>query len=61
MSIKKEIISLLPKIDLHKYLDDSARVETIFESAIKHNFKLPTYYVDKLREYVQVSQYVNHL
>ena len=51
----KEIIKKLPKIDLHRHLDDSVRVETILESAIKHNFKLPTYNADKLCKYVKVS------
>jgi len=51
----EEIITRLPKVDLHRLLDDSVRVKTNFESAIKHNFKLPTYDVNKLRKYVQVS------
>jgi adenosine deaminase len=51
----EEIITRLPKVDLHRHLDGSVRVETILESAIKHNFKLPTYDVNKLRKYVQVS------
>ena len=51
----EEIITKLPKVDLHRHLDGSVRVGTILESAIKHNFKLPTYDVNKLRKYVQVS------
>jgi adenosine deaminase len=52
----EEIITRLPKVDIHRHLDGSGRVETTFESAIKHNFKLPTYYVDKFRKYVQLPK-----
>jgi adenosine deaminase len=51
----EEIITRLPKVDLHRHLEGSGRVKTTFESAIKHNFKLPTYDVNKLRKYDQVS------
>jgi adenosine deaminase len=52
----EEIITRLPKVDIHIHLDGSDRVKTTFESAIKHNFKLPTYYVDKFRKYVQLPK-----
>jgi adenosine deaminase len=51
----EQIIKILPKVDLHRHLDDSVRVETIFDAAIKHNFVLLTYDINELKKYVQVS------
>lgn len=50
-----EIIHRLPKIDLHRHLDGSVRVETIRDVALKHGFKLPTEDLQQLKKYVQVS------
>ncbi len=52
--MNKEIVKL-PKIDLHRHLDGSVRVETILDIAKKHNFSLPTNDVNELKKYVQVS------
>lgn len=49
------LISKLPKVDLHRHLDGSVRVETIRDVAIKHGFTLPTTNVEELKRYVQVS------
>ncbi len=51
----KQVIKSLPKIDLHRHLDGSVRVETIRDAAIKHNFPLPTHDINELKKYVQVS------
>jgi len=51
----EQIIKILPKVELHRHLDGSVRVETIFDAAIKHNFVLPTYDINELKKYVQVS------
>ncbi|HSH04622.1 MAG TPA: adenosine deaminase [Anaerolineae bacterium] len=44
----------LPKIDLHRHLEGSLRVETLFEIARRHNMSLPTTNIDLLRPHVQV-------
>lgn len=51
----REKISNLVKVDLHRHLDGSVRVETIRDVAIKHGFKLPTEDLQELKKYVQVS------
>jgi adenosine deaminase len=50
-----EKIKKLPKIDLHRHLDGSVRVETVRDAATKHNFTLPTTDLRKLKRLVQVS------
>ncbi|MFN3550889.1 MAG: adenosine deaminase [Endomicrobiia bacterium] len=45
----------LSKVDLHRHLDGSVRVETILDIAKRHNFSLPTDDVNELKKYVQVS------
>ena len=46
----------LPLIDLHRHLDGSIRLETIIDLARKHNLHLPTWDLESLRPYVQVTQ-----
>ncbi len=48
-------ISKLPKIDLHRHLDGSVRVETIRDAALKYKFNLPTKNIEELKKYVCVS------
>lgn len=55
MSITREFLKKLPKVDLHCHLDGSVRTETIIELAKKQNIKLPTENIDELKRYVQVS------
>ncbi|MEZ4592754.1 MAG: adenosine deaminase [Chloroflexota bacterium] len=45
----------LPKIDLHRHLEGSLRLETLLEIARKYNLKVPTADLDALRPYVQVT------
>jgi adenosine deaminase len=45
----------LPRIDLHRHLDGSVRVQTIIDLANQHNLDLPALSVDKLRPFVQVT------
>jgi adenosine deaminase len=45
----------LPKIDLHRHLEGSLRVETLTEIAQEHGIELPSYDVEKLRPYVQIT------
>ncbi|MDW8055640.1 MAG: adenosine deaminase [Elusimicrobiota bacterium] len=51
----EEFIYKLPKVDLHRHLDGSVRVETIRDAALEHGFNLPTQDIEELRKYSQVS------
>lgn len=44
----------LPKIELHRHLEGSLRLETLAEIARKHDLDLPGYKVDAFRHLVQV-------
>jgi len=44
----------LPKIDLHRHLEGSLRLETIVELAQQHGVDLPSYDIEHLRPLVQV-------
>lgn len=50
-----EHIKRIPKVELHRHLDGSVRVETLRDAAIKHGFKLPTTDLKKLKKLTQVS------
>ena len=45
----------LPKIDLHRHLEGSLRLNTLTEIAQEHGIDLPSYDVERLRPYVQVT------
>ncbi len=45
----------LPKVDLHRHLEGSLRLETLAEVAITHGVDLPSYNIEDLRPYVQVT------
>lgn len=45
----------LPKIDLHRHLEGSLRLQTLAEIAQEHGINLPSYNVEDLRPYVQVT------
>lgn len=45
----------LPKIDLHRHLEGSLRLQTLSEIAIEHGINLPSYDIEQLRPYVQVT------
>jgi len=45
----------LPKIDLHRHLEGSLRLNTLAEIALEHGIDLPSYEVEQLRPYVQVT------
>ena len=44
-----------PKVDLHRHLEGSIRVESFFDIARKEKVKLPTYDLEKFRRLVQVN------
>lgn len=45
----------LPKIDLHRHLEGSLRLETLLEIARKYNLKVPSSDLETLRPFVQVT------
>lgn len=45
----------LPKIDLHRHLEGSLRLNTLAEIALEHGIDLPSYDVEQLRPYVQIT------
>jgi adenosine deaminase len=45
----------LPKIDLHRHLEGSLRLETVVELAQQHGVDLPSYDIEQLRPLVQVT------
>lgn len=45
----------LPKIDLHRHLEGSLRLDTLADIAIEHGIDLPSYDIDQLRPYVQIT------
>ena len=45
----------LPLVELHRHLDGSVRLQTIFDLARQHNLPLPASDLDGLRPHVQVS------
>ncbi len=46
----------LPKIDLHRHLEGSLRLTTLAERAFDCGIELPSYDVDTLRPYVQMTE-----
>jgi adenosine deaminase len=46
----------LPFIDLHRHLDGSVRLETIFDLARQYNLPMPAEDVEGLRPFVQVTE-----
>ena len=47
-------LKALPKIDLHRHLEGSLRLETLSEIAREHKIDLPGYEIDTLRPLVQI-------
>jgi adenosine deaminase len=50
------ILQSMPKIDLHRHLEGSLRLETLTSIALEHGVDLPSYDLEKLRPYVQVTE-----
>jgi adenosine deaminase len=50
-----ETLRRLPKIDLHRHMEGSLRLETLAEVAREHGVDLPSYDIDELRPYVQFT------
>ncbi len=47
-------IRAMPKIDLHRHLEGSLRLETLLAIALEHGIVLPSYDVEELRPHVQM-------
>jgi len=45
----------LPKVDLHRHMEGSLRLETLAEVAREHGVNLPSYDIEELRPYVQFT------
>ena len=45
----------LPKIELHRHLEGSLRLHTLTELAREHGIALPSYDLEQLRPYVQIT------
>ncbi len=45
----------LPKIDLHRHLEGALRLRTLADIAIEHGIDLPSYDIEQLRPYVQIT------
>ncbi|MBC7223221.1 MAG: adenosine deaminase [Anaerolineae bacterium] len=51
-----ETLQALPKVDLHRHLEGSLRLSTLAEVARIHGLDLPSYDVEVLRPYVQMTR-----
>lgn len=52
--ISRSALWMLPKVDLHRHLEGSLRLETMAEIATEHGVDLPSHSIEELRHYVQV-------
>lgn len=50
-----ETLRQLPKVDLHRHMEGSLRLETLAEVAREHGVDLPSYDIEQLRPYVQFT------
>ncbi|MBI3359673.1 MAG: adenosine deaminase [Chloroflexi bacterium] len=55
-SALRETLQALPKIDLHRHLEGSLRLETLVEIAHEHGLDLPASDIEALRPLVQVTE-----
>src|SRR5450759_133757 len=51
----RRILQSVPKVDLHRHLEGSLRLETLSELAREHGIDLPSYEIEHLRPYVQIT------
>jgi len=54
VNLRQELYAL-PKVDLHRHLEGSLRLKTLAEIAQEHGLDLPSYDIEQLRPYVQVT------
>lgn len=53
--ITRKQLRAMPKIDLHRHLEGSLRLQTLFEVAQKHNLNIPASTLEELRPQVQIT------
>ena len=51
----RQVLFNLPKVDLHRHLEGSLRLSTLTDIAREHGVDLPSYDIDELRPYVQIT------
>lgn len=51
----RRVVHRLPKADLHRHLEGSLRLSTLVEIAQEHGVDLPSYNIEDLRPYVQIT------
>ena len=51
----RQVVRGLPKADLHRHLEGSLRLSTLTEIAREHGVDLPSYDIEELRPYVQIT------
>ena len=51
----RDILQRMPKVDLHRHLEGSLRLQTLAEIANEHGIDLPAQSLEELRPYVQVT------
>lgn len=56
---QRQLITSLPKTDLHTHLDGSMRIATLIELARQHKVELPSYEAGGLKELVFKDHYAN--
>lgn len=49
----RAFLQRMPKIDLHRHLEGSLRLQTLADIAMEHGIDLPSYKIEDLRRYVQ--------
>jgi adenosine deaminase len=55
MADLRQALHSLPKIDLHRHLEGSLRLSTLVDIAREHGVDLPSYNIEDLRPYVQIT------
>ncbi|HLF25376.1 MAG TPA: adenosine deaminase [Anaerolineae bacterium] len=55
LSDLRQVLHGLPKADLHRHLEGSLRLSTLVEIAHEHGVDLPSYTIEDLRPYVQIT------
>jgi len=51
----RAVLAGLPKVDLHRHLEGSLRLSTLYEIAQAYDLDLPAHSLDALRPYVQIA------
>jgi len=54
LSQLRPVLAAMPKVDLHRHLEGSLRLETLVEIAREHGLDLPSWDPEELRPYVQI-------